>query len=53
MGMNASSQPGLTIAGMQCNAMEQLQYHIHAHLDIFVNGQLIYAFVARDDIQHT
>ena len=40
--MNASSQPGLTIAGMQCNAMEQLQYHIHAHLDIFVNGQLIY-----------
>ena len=42
MGMNSPSQSGLTIAGIQCNTMEQLQFHIHAHLDIFVNGHLIY-----------
>lgn len=26
------------IDGIQCGEMEQLGYHIHAHLDIFVNG---------------
>ena len=28
-----------TIDGIQCNAMEQLVFHNHAHLDIFINGQ--------------
>ena len=32
----------LTVDGIQCNTIEQLLFHIHAHLDIFVNGQLIY-----------
>jgi hypothetical protein len=32
----------LTVDGIQCNTNEQLLFHIHAHLDIFVNGQLIY-----------
>lgn len=29
----------LTIDGIQCNAFEQLLFHIHAHLDISINGQ--------------
>ena len=29
----------LTIDGIQCNAFEQLLFHIHAHLDIIINGQ--------------
>ena len=42
MGLNSPSQIGQTIGGIQCNTMEQLRFHIHAHLDIFVNGHLIY-----------
>ena len=42
MGLNSSSHPELTIDGIQCNTMEMLQFHIHAHLDIFVNDHLIY-----------
>ena len=37
-----SKTPGaaaLTIDGVQCNSAEQLVFHNHAHLDIFVNGQ--------------
>ncbi len=30
---------GAPIAGVQCNATEQLTYHHHAHLAIFINGQ--------------
>jgi hypothetical protein len=30
---------GQTINGIQCNASEQLAYHHHAHLTIFVNDQ--------------
>lgn len=29
----------LSIDGIQCNNTEQLVFHNHAHLDIFVNGQ--------------
>ena len=32
----------LTVNGIQCNTNEQLLFHVHAHLDIFVNGQAIY-----------
>ncbi|HYZ51199.1 MAG TPA: hypothetical protein VE593_09955 [Nitrososphaeraceae archaeon] len=32
----------LTIDGIECNANEQFLFHIHAHLNIFVNGQLMY-----------
>ena len=32
----------IAVDGIQCNANEQLLFHIHAHLDIFVNGQLMY-----------
>jgi hypothetical protein len=28
-----------TIDGIQCNTMEQAAFHIHAHLDIFINGK--------------
>ncbi len=42
MGINSNSQNGLTINGIQCNTMEQLQFHVHAHLDVYVNGHSIY-----------
>jgi hypothetical protein len=29
----------LTVDGVQCNPSEQLLFHIHAHLDIIVNGR--------------
>jgi hypothetical protein len=32
----------LTIDGIECNANEQFLFHIHAHINIFVNGQLMY-----------
>lgn len=28
-----------TVAGIKCGSTEQLAYHIHAHLAVFVNGQ--------------
>ena len=28
----------LTVDGVQCNSFEQLLFHIHAHLDIIING---------------
>jgi hypothetical protein len=31
---------GQTIDGIQCGATEQLVYHIHAHLAVYVNGHL-------------
>ena len=30
------------VDGIQCNVREQFLFHIHTHIDIFVNGQLIY-----------
>jgi hypothetical protein len=39
----AAPNTGLTgapIEGLQCNTTEQLTYHHHAHLAIFINGQL-------------
>jgi hypothetical protein len=29
---------GATAGGVQCNSSEQLAYHIHAHLSVYVNG---------------
>jgi hypothetical protein len=37
-----SSSSALSVDGIQCNASEQLLFHIHAHLNVFVNGQLTY-----------
>lgn len=31
---------GQTIDGVECNASEQVAYHIHAHLSVYVNGTL-------------
>ncbi len=39
---NESSMRYMEVNGIQCNANEQLLFHIHAHLDIFINGQAIY-----------
>lgn len=27
------------ISGVECNRTEQLNYHVHSHLDVFVDGQ--------------
>lgn len=35
-----SSPTGQTIDGIQCNGMEQVAQHIHAHLAVFVDGTL-------------
>jgi hypothetical protein len=31
---------GQTVDGVQCNASEQVAYHIHTHLSVYVNGSL-------------
>ena len=36
---NPSLATSLTIDGLQCNEAEQLLFHIHAHLDIIIDGQ--------------
>src|ERR671938_57052 len=37
--LSSFSATAQTIDGIQCNAAEQLVFHNHAHLDIFINGQ--------------
>jgi hypothetical protein len=39
LGSASSTLPGTTIDGIQCAPLEQLAYHIHAHLQVYVNGQ--------------
>ena len=36
---NASPGPNKTIDGIKCETSEQLLFHVHSHLAIFVNGQ--------------
>jgi len=35
----ATTTQGATVDGVQCAPIEQLAYHIHAHLQVYVNGQ--------------
>jgi hypothetical protein len=35
----SSTTPGTPVDGIQCAPLEQLAYHIHAHLQVFVQGQ--------------
>jgi hypothetical protein len=35
----SSTLPGKTVDGIQCAPIEQLAYHIHAHLQVYVDGQ--------------
>jgi Zinc-finger of C2H2 type len=35
----APAPSALTIDGVQCSSFEQLVFHIHSHLDIFINGK--------------
>jgi hypothetical protein len=37
--LSSSSAAAQTIDGIQCNVAEQLVFHNHAHLDVFINGQ--------------
>jgi hypothetical protein len=36
---SSSSASRLTIDGIQCNPIEHVAFHIHTHLDIFINGK--------------
>jgi hypothetical protein len=36
----SSSATGQTVDGIRCDASEQVAYHIHAHLTVYVNGAL-------------
>jgi hypothetical protein len=40
LGPASTAADGQTIDGIQCNASEQVAYHIHSHLAIYVNGAL-------------
>jgi hypothetical protein len=35
----ATTAPGFTVDGVKCAPVEQLAYHIHAHLQVYLNGQ--------------
>jgi hypothetical protein len=35
----STTTPGTTVDGIQCAPVEQLAYHIHAHLQVYVKGQ--------------
>ena len=35
----SAATTGQTVDGVECNTSEQLKFHIHAHLTIFVNGK--------------
>ncbi len=35
----STAATGQTVDGIQCDASEQVVYHIHAHLAVYVNGQ--------------
>ena len=35
----STTSPGNAVDGIQCAPIEQLAYHIHAHLQVYVNGQ--------------
>src|SRR5919199_923190 len=36
---SSSSASRVTIDGIQCNPIEHVAFHIHTHLDIFINGK--------------
>jgi hypothetical protein len=35
----STTSPGTTVDGIQCAPIEQLAYHIHAHLQVYVDGK--------------
>jgi hypothetical protein len=36
----STAATGQTVDGIQCNASEQVAFHVHTHLSVYVNGQL-------------
>lgn len=36
----STAATGQTVDGIQCNAAEQVAFHVHTHLAVYVNGQL-------------
>jgi hypothetical protein len=40
VGTETTAATGQTVDGIQCQSNEQVAYHVHTHLSIFVNGQL-------------
>lgn len=39
LGTTQNEAVGVTVDGIQCQTQEQVVYHIHAHLAVFVNGR--------------
>jgi hypothetical protein len=39
LGLASTTLPGRTVDGIQCAPVEQLAYHIHAHLQVFADGK--------------
>src|SRR6185312_8755326 len=39
LGLASSTSPGTTVDGIQCAPVEQLAYHIHAHLQVYADGK--------------
>jgi hypothetical protein len=39
LGLASSTRPGTTVDGIQCAPLEQLAYHIHAHLQVYADGK--------------
>ena len=38
---NSTNQLAPPVGNIECNAAEQLAFHIHAHLDIYINGKSV------------
>jgi hypothetical protein len=38
----SAAPTALAVNGIRCSSNEQFLFHMHTHLDIFVNGQLMY-----------
>jgi len=36
----STAATGQPVGGVQCNSTEQVAYHVHTHLSVYVNGQL-------------
>jgi hypothetical protein len=39
LGLASTTTPGTTVDGIQCAPLEQLAYHIHAHLQVYADGK--------------
>jgi hypothetical protein len=41
----SASLSSLTLDGIECETREHSNFHIHSHLDIFINGEKVYSSI--------